>query len=315
VAAARRADPARAAPRAGGGGAGPRGGAARAARDREAARGLEAFAACGVRWLVESLLRPLRVEPDPEPMRRGSLAHAALERTLRGLRERTGSARLAPETLDAALAELTGALGELRASGRGGRARAALRALQVDLEAYLRDEAECGAGLAAEWLEWSFGGEDDDHGPLPLPGAGLAVTGRVDRIDVETGGRRAVVRDYKGRTVSAGARWAQDRRLQAALYALAARELLGLDAAGALYQPLGTGDRRPRGLVRDDVGGRYFDADVVGAEAFDAALAQARELAAATAADLRAGRIRPCPARCSPDGCAHPGICRAAEAA
>jgi hypothetical protein len=31
------------------------------------------------------------------------------------------------------------------------------------------------------------------------------------------------------------------------------------------------------------------------------------------AADLRAGRIRACPATCSPGGCAHPGICRAGE--
>lgn len=44
---------------------------------------------------------------------------------------------------------------------------------------------------------------------------------------------------------------------------------------------------------------------------FEAALAAARELALATATALRAGRIQPCPARCSRDGCAHPTICRA----
>src|SRR5215211_2421502 len=60
-----------------------------AARGPEAARGLETFAACGVRWLVESVLKPERAEPDPEPMRKGSLAHAVLETTLRGLKERT----------------------------------------------------------------------------------------------------------------------------------------------------------------------------------------------------------------------------------
>jgi len=288
-----------------------------AARDREPARGLETFAACGVRWLVESLLRPARVDPDPEPMRRGSLAHAVLERTLRGLRERTGSARLAPDTLDAALAELAAALrevGEARPRPPGARGRTALRALEVDLERYLRHEAECGAGLEPAWLEWSFGGAEDDHGPLPLAGAGLAVTGRVDRIDVDPAGR-AVVRDYKGRNVTAGARWAQDRRLQVALYALAARELLGLEPAGALYQPLGRSDARPRGLVRDDVAGRYVNGDVVDTPAFEGGLAEASALAAETARDLRAGRILPCPDRCSPSGCAYPAICRASEAA
>src|SRR3954451_22269052 len=99
------------------------------------------------------------------------------------------------------------------------------------------------------WLEWSFGGENDAHGPLPLNGTGQnAVTGRVDRIDVEDG--LALVRDYKGRNVTAGARGGQDGKLQAALYALAARDLRGLEPAGALYQPIGRSDRRPRGLVR-----------------------------------------------------------------
>src|SRR6185503_13626815 len=96
----------------------------------------------------------------------------------------------------------------------------------------LRHEAECGAAMEPRYLEWSF----DEQAPLRLPDAGLGVTGRVDRIDVDAGGR-ALVRDYKGRRVSAGARWAEDRKLQAALYALAARELLGLEPAGALYQP------------------------------------------------------------------------------
>jgi RecB family exonuclease len=290
--------------------------AALAARGPEPARALETFAACGVRWLVDSLLRPKRVEPDPEPMRRGSLAHQLLEQTLRRLRERTGSARLAPESLQAALEELESAVGDLRASrGReGARSRAALRALEEDLGGYLRHEAECGAGLEPRWLEWSFGGERDDHAALPLNGSGLAVTGRVDRIDVDAEGH-ALVRDYKGKTVHAGARWAQDGRLQAALYALAARELLGLEPAGALYQPIGRSDRRPRGLVRAGTPGRYVNGDVVEPEELEAALGEARELAVRTARALRSGEIRPCPSRCSPNGCAHPAICRAAEGA
>jgi hypothetical protein len=52
---------------------------------------------------------------------------------------------------------------------------------------------------------------------------------------------------------------------------------------------------------------------VVAPEALDAALLEAREAALGAARAMRAGRIRPCPARCSPNGCAYPGICRAAE--
>jgi ATP-dependent helicase/DNAse subunit B len=284
--------------------------AALAGREREAARGLEAFAACGVRWLVEQLLRPAPAEPDPEPLRRGTLAHAVLERTFARLRARTGSARLAPETLAEALVELRGALRELAGTRGGTRARAAVRALEVDLERYLRHEASAGAGWEPGRLEWRFGGEEDPDGPLVL--GGVAVSGRVDRIDVDPRSGSAVIRDYKGRTVSAGARWAEDGRLQAALYALAARERLGLEVAGALYQPLGSPDLRPRGLVRDDVPGAYVNGDVVDAEAFAAGLEAARAAAEGAAEDLRAGRIAPCPERCGPMGCAYPGICRAA---
>ncbi len=87
-----------------------------AAREAEPARGLESFAGCGVRWLVEHMLRPGRTEPDPEPMWRGALAHSVLERTLELLRERTGSARIVPERLDAALEALSDVLAE-RARG------------------------------------------------------------------------------------------------------------------------------------------------------------------------------------------------------
>jgi len=287
-----------------------------AARGPEAARAVETFAACGVRWLIEAVLKPQRAEPDPEPMRKGSLAHAVLETTLRGLKERTGSARLGEDTVDAALAELERALGAVRASrGRElatARGKAALRALEEDLVRYLRHEAETGAGMEPEWLEWSFGREGDSHGALALNGSGYSVTGRVDRIDVDGSGS-AVIRDYKGKTVHAGARWAQDGRLQAALYALAARELLGLEPAGALYQPIGKGDRRPRGFVAAGVPGRYVNGDVVAPEALDAALLEARDAALEAARAMKAGRIRPCPSRCSPNGCAYPGICRAGE--
>jgi ATP-dependent helicase/DNAse subunit B len=284
--------------------------AALAARDRESARGLEAFAGCPVRWLVEHVLRPDPVEPDPEPMQRGSRGHAVLELTLRRLKARTGSARLTPETLPDALQELRGAIEQVAAPPAGGaRARAAARALEVDLERYLRHEAACGAAYEPTLLEWSFGGDDDAAPALDV--AGVAVSGRVDRIDTDAGGRRAVVRDYKGRTVTAGARWEDDGKVQAALYALAVRERLGLDVAGALYQPIGRADQRPRGLVRDDVPGRYVNGDVVDAVALDETLAAVREVAARAATELRAGRIRPCPERCSFNGtCAHPGICR-----
>jgi ATP-dependent helicase/DNAse subunit B len=284
-----------------------------AARTTEPARGLEAFAGCGVRWLVEQLLRPERAEPDAEPLRRGALAHDLLERTLELLRDRTGSARIVPERLDAALDALHAALAE---RGRGGaepaRRRALLRGLEADLERYLRTEADAGAGFEPAQLEWSFGRPEDAHGPLPLGAGGGAVTGRVDRVDVGPGGT-AIVRDYKGRTVVGGSKWGDQLQLQVALYLLAVRELLGLEPVAGLYQPLAGRRLAARGLVRADVPGGYVRTDVVGADDFAAALEAARDLATRTAADLHAGRIGPCPERCSSRGCRYPAICRAGE--
>jgi RecB family exonuclease len=281
-----------------------------AARETEAARGLESFAACGVRWLVESVLRPRRLDPDPEPMRRGSLAHDLLERTLTRLRETTGSARLAPERREAAAAELRGVLAEVKV--QGAQARANLRALEADLFRWLDAECEADTGMEPARLEWSFGRPDDADGPLEL--AGMRITGRVDRIDVGPGGT-ALVRDYKNSTGAPAAKWVPDARLQGALYAIAVRELLGLDPAGALYQPLSGADLRPRGAVRAGAPGSagLVGNDVLDPEAFDVLMGEMTDLARDVAARMRAGEIAPCPERCTPRGCAYPGICRARE--
>ena len=101
-----------------GGGVGARPGAARAAREEPApgpltaapllellaerdavsASALEHFADCPVKWLVDDVLRPEALEPDPEQMVRGSYAHAVLERTYSRLREETGSRASRPRT-------------------------------------------------------------------------------------------------------------------------------------------------------------------------------------------------------------------------
>ncbi len=284
-----------------------------AARDREPARGLETFAACGVRWLVDQLLRPRPLDPDPEPMRHGLVRHAVLERTLELLAERTGSGRLSPDRLPDALAALDVAMAE--SAGRGGPAarRAGMRRLHADLVRYLEEECEHGAAMAPELLEWRFGDPRDGEDALDL-GDGLRVTGRVDRIDVDGAGG-AIVRDYKGASVTPGARWATDGSLQAGLYALAVRERLGLEPLAALYQPLTGPDLRPRGLVRKGTPGRYVNGDAVDSATFEATLEQLRESAREAARALRAGEVAACPGRCSTRGCAYPGICRAGEPA
>ena len=282
-----------------------------AGHDRESARGLESFAACGVRWLVERVLRPARLDPDPEPMTRGSVAHAVLEQTLRNLRDHTGSARLTPATREAARRELAAAVEDLRRSRAGAVARAGLRALEVELGRWLDQECDHGPGFEPRWLEWSFG--RDEQPPLQL--ANVAVTGVIDRIDVGPGDV-ALVRDYKASKGFPRATWSADGHLQAALYALAARDLLGLDLVGALYQPLRGIDLRPRGAAVDgDAASGLVANDVIDAPAWEALLDELRTRAEDAAARMRAGDLQPCPERCTPRGCAYPGICRAPDAA
>ena len=60
---------------------------------------LERFAGCPVKWLVEDVLKPEKLEPDPEQMVRGSYAHRVLELTFRRLREHTGVAPRDPANL------------------------------------------------------------------------------------------------------------------------------------------------------------------------------------------------------------------------
>ena len=93
---------------------------------------------------------------------------------------------------------------------------------------------------------------------------------------------------------------------------LAVRDLLGLEPVAGLYQPLGGGDLRPRGVFLEGapVGERVVGTDARSASQLSEVLEEARARAVALASRLRAGELTPCPETCSRDGCSYPGICR-----
>ncbi|MGH2910899.1 MAG: PD-(D/E)XK nuclease family protein, partial [Solirubrobacteraceae bacterium] len=147
------------------------------------ASSLEAWRGCPVKWFVERLLRLSDIDPDPEPIVRGALAHAALRQTLEGLRAQTGSARLTPASVGGAKRLLRDALLELepqypltRAPERLAGAR---RRLGVELERYLDHAAGQESPLEPTHLELGFGFEDGDLPPLDL-GEGVMLRGRID---------------------------------------------------------------------------------------------------------------------------------------
>ena len=292
------------------------------------ASSLEVWRQCPVKWFVERMLRADDLEPEPEPLARGALAHAALKDTLEGLRERTGSARLIPARLRLAKELLHEALStradEFPLSAAPERRPGLRRRLEADLERYLEHAAELESTLEPSYLELGFGfdeqGEDltdEDPTPPSLPaldlGEGLRLRGRIDRVDIAAGGAQAVVYDYKGRNAPPSAKWTEQGNVQVALYMRAVEQLLGVEAAGGFYQPLSGGDLRARGVLDGESG---VELECVRGESrehaevrelLDEAVATARE----AAAQAGRGELEPRPRTCAyRGGCMYPTICR-----
>ena len=214
--------------------------------------------------------------------------------------------RLAADALDRFAVEA-----EFQISRDPRRQRALAHRLRADLLRYLEHAAADGSQLEPGRLEVEFGMPGGEHPPLDL-GDGVAIGGRIDRVDEGAGGE-AIVYDYKGRNVVESANWRKERKFQIALYILAARDVLGLDPIGGLYQPLGGKDQRPRGLVLAgaDPGLDTVKTDRHERASFDAIVDGVLEDVMRTVGELRAGTLEPRPHSCAyAGGCAYPAICR-----
>lgn len=289
-----------------------------AGRDTVSASDLEAWAACPVRWFVQRALRADDLEATPEALARGQLAHAALEAVVQALGAGTEDARLTVDKLPRLRALVREALAEQARetplSTDPARVGVLARRLERDLLRYVEHAARAGSPLVPTHTEVDFGSGREDAVPALELAPGVAVRGRIDRVDVAPDGR-AVVIDYKGRSAQPFGKWVEEGRFQVAIYALAARRLLGLRVVGGLYQPLGGDDLRGRGALLDDPDLRIpaVRNDLVDADTLDAILAEVAEEAVRVAAELRAGALAPRPATCgvgASTGCQYPTICR-----
>jgi ATP-dependent helicase/DNAse subunit B len=278
---------------------------------------LELFAACPVKWLIERQLRAKDLEPDPEPLARGELMHAVLERVIAELDGPVSPARLpeAERLLRAAVAGTPNTVGH----GQAREVRAAmLRGIEADLRRYLRHEAADESAWIPMRMELRFGIDDDTLPAVPL-GEGqqqVMLSGVVDRVDVEPGtGNRAIVKDYKsGATKDTwpAARWLSDDQLQVGLYMLAVQRLLGMRTVAGFYQPLRGDDLRQRGVftAAAEIGESAVFMDETDSAELDELLIEVEREAVRIAAELRSGELTPCPELCSSNGgCSHPGIC------
>jgi ATP-dependent helicase/DNAse subunit B len=282
---------------------------------------IEEYHLCSYRWFVNHELGPRRIEPDPEPLENGGIAHAALERLFSD--PPGDDARPTPETVERWIERARAVVREVAAE-RGwdpesATATIALTRLDAVIARFLRRDAETGGPLMPEpdLLEVGFGDRPGDRFP-PADLGTFRLRGAIDRIDVKDD--LALIRDYKlSAKVTAGAKLVEEGKLQLPLYMLAARGF-GLEPIGGLYSPLGaSSEDRPRGLLDKDhksglIPGEtaahyntdFKDPDAL-TEIIDGALAEATRVVT----DIRAGRIdrNPRGGAC-PRWCGMAPICR-----
>jgi ATP-dependent helicase/nuclease subunit B len=275
---------------------------------------LERFADCSSAWLFERVVSPKTIDAVVDPMLRGSVAHQALYRFYSGLPKELGTERPTEENVEQAVGFLRRCLDDAL---RGG-VRLELTDLEAaeleetlwhDLEGFVRDEARSPLRLVPRRFELSFG--SDRSAPelqrgLDL-GDGLALSGKIDRIDLDPFSARGIVQDYKsGRSAHSAKQIDEELKLQIPLYMLVLRDLVGIEPLGGVYRALG-GARIARGLLHagaaDDLPG-YTKSDYLPEDEFWALVESARERAHDYAVRIRAGDVRhdpkggTCPAWC-----------------
>ena len=113
--------------------------------------------------------------------------------------------------------------------------------LRRDLEQLVRADAAASSTFVPRKLEVAF--KAYELAP------GVAVSGKIDRVDADPLSARGIIVDYKSGAAPSATQIHDEARLQIPLYLLVLRDQLGLEPMGGVYMPLG-GGRRARGLLR-----------------------------------------------------------------
>jgi ATP-dependent helicase/DNAse subunit B len=264
---------------------------------------LERMAGCSSAWFVERHLRPGGIDQAIDPRMRGSIAHVALQRFYSQLPSALpGAERVTPANVEAAV-ELMHRCVEsaldsgLRIDADDLQRRELGQGMQRDLEQLVRAEAEAGSTFLPRKLEVSF--KAYELAP------GVAVGGKIDRVDADPMSARGIVVDYKSGAAPSAKQIHDEARLQIPLYLLVLRDQLGLEPMGGVYMPLG-GGRRARGMLRDgeDRVQGFNTSDYLDGAEFEAEIEHARASAVVLAERIREGDVihdprgGECPAWC-----------------
>jgi ATP-dependent helicase/nuclease subunit B len=282
---------------------------------------LERFADCSSIWFVERMLDPKAIDAEVDARLRGYAAHQTLYRFYSGLPKELGAERVTAENVERALVFLRACLDE---SLRGVRmeltdlqARELRHGLWRDLEGFVRTDAASEVPLVPRRFEVSFGSERSapelQRGLELAPG--VAITGKIDRIDVDPFSARGIVQDYKsGKTGHSASQIDSELKLQIPLYMLVLRDLVGIEPLGGVYRPL-SGERKARGLLRAEARGDgvpgFVKNDYLDEESFWAQVERSRDVAIGLAGRIRNGDVRHDPkAGDCPTWCEYWPVCR-----
>lgn len=200
---------------------------------------IENYLLCPYLWFVQRRLRIQPIDEEFGPLQMGDFAHHSLEGFYQAFQQRTGLSKVTPASLGEARAIMEETLAEQQAlqfALKPGDNRLVplsevelreVEDLKARLVRYLDFEAQLLPGFRPLHLEYGVGETER------VEYAGVRLTGKIDRIDVDDQGH-AVIIDYKG---SLSADYEADARLkvQALVYAQVIKRLLGLDVVGALY--------------------------------------------------------------------------------
>ena len=219
----------------------------------------------GFVWKYAFGLKTPLIEDEPfrlDPLAFGTLTHEILDAALRGIELTSGLGRASPTSIAAAVAQAAGEVGEAWESATAIPPLLLWRATlsrATDLATTALSYPLTPIDGQLSWSEVHFNTTDSDTArPAPwdearhveIPGTGIAIGGKIDRLDLSTERHVARVIDYKtgavprdivGRVVAGG------RELQRCLYAFAVRSLLGdnIEVEAGLLYPRGDGAYYP----------------------------------------------------------------------
>lgn len=251
---------------------------------------IEAYLQCPYRWFYERVVRPEEIDVEVDARAIGTIAHDLLRAFYDALPTELGAPRVTPENASEASALLGRVVAQtdpgITADGLAEELNLA-RAVRW-VEAAVADDAYFLPGFVPTDQEFSFGG----RGETAVSLGGVGFRGRIDRIDRSPAA--VFVTDYKSsRQVSGYARFADEARIQAVVYALVAGETFGLPVAGSVYRSLRS--RQMRGFWRPDlVGGELafgHEDDAMGEAVFDELVGQTAERIESAVMGIRAGRV------------------------